>query len=32
MNKYFMVKPIVVKLELAKLTMNQINMAQLTNE
>jgi len=32
MNKYFMVKPIVAKLELVKLTMNQINMAQLANE
>jgi hypothetical protein len=32
MNKYFMVKPTVARLEMAKLTMNKINMAKPTNE
>jgi hypothetical protein len=32
MNKYFMVKPIVVELEMAKLTMNKVNITKLTNE
>jgi hypothetical protein len=32
MNKYFMVKPIVVKLEMVKLPKNKINMVKLTNE
>ncbi len=32
MNKYFMVKPLVAKLEMTELTMNKFNMAKLTNE
>ncbi len=32
MNKYFMVKPMVAKLEMTKLTTNKINMAKITNE
>jgi hypothetical protein len=31
-NKQFMVAPIVAKLEMAKLTMNKINMAKVANE
>jgi hypothetical protein len=32
MNKYFMVKPTMAKLEMIKLIMNNVNMAKLTNE
>jgi hypothetical protein len=32
MNKYFMVKPIVAKLDMTKLIMHKINMAKQTNK
>jgi hypothetical protein len=32
MNKYFMFKPIVAELEMAKLTVNKCNITKLTNE
>jgi hypothetical protein len=32
MNKHFMVKSTIFKLEMVKLTMNKFNMAKVTNE
>jgi len=32
MNKYFLVKPILVELEMVKLTMNKVIMIKLTNK